>query len=1012
MKGEAFQRHSRSILLLTVLLAAAGVWAALSLPISLFPNIEFPRIIVSVNAGDRPVDRMTIEVTEPLERALRGVPNVVDIRSTSSRGSADVSVNFNWGTDMITALLQAESAVNNLLPILPQGTTFTARRLNPTVFPMLGLALTSKTRDPVSLRDYAYYQLRRQLITVSGIARIEALGGQQEEYEVLVDPARLRGLSMSIADVVRSLSASNVVTAVGRLADRYRLYLIVSSAPMKNAADIQGTILRSGNNGVVTLEDVADVKRGVVPNWTTVVANGQNSVLLNFYQQPGADTVSIVKNVKAAIAKAGVPSDIQITPYYDQSELVIASEHSVRDAIGIGAVFAALILFLFLRNWRVTLIIAAMLPIVLAATIVILHALDMSFNMMTLGGMAAAVGLIVDDGVVMLEHISRRLHGDNDNDDPGAVVVKATMEMARPLVSSSLATTIIFLPLAALGGVSGGFFKALALTMASALVISFFVAFFALPLIARLFLAGHQKEHKQPVMHWMGQRYERVMTGFLKRPIWVIPLLLLLGAGGYFAFTAVGTGFLPRMDEGGFIIDYRAPAGTSLTETDRLLRQVGKIIENTPEVDSYSRRTGLQLGGGLTEANSGDFFVHLKSQRSRSIFAVMASVREQVKQQVPGLDFDLSQLIEDLIGDLTAVPQPIEIKLFSNDPKLLKDLPPKVAKAIGQVNGVVGVNDGIVIAGDSIDIDIDRVKAALEGMNPQTVTTQIQDQLGGTVASQIPAQEKIIGVRVRAPGDLRTRIAQVQELTLRAPDGHILPLKRVAHVHIVNGHAQIDRENAKQLVAVTARIVGRSLGATVQDVKTAVAKLNIPSSVSVEYGGLYQQQQKSSHDLTIVFASAVTLVAVLLLFVYERFAVVVSILATAVLTLIGVFAGLWITGTSRNITSMMGMTMIIGMVTEIAIFYFAELDVRERPDSKALIAAGVGRMRAILMSALIAILSLMPLALTLGSGSGMLKPLAIAIISGLVVAVPLVLLLMPAIYAGINGLSAKIARHG
>ncbi len=1009
MTGEFLQRHSRSILMLTVLLAAAGVWAALNLPVSLFPNIEFPRIIVNVDAGDRPVDRMIVEVTQPLERALRGVPNVVDIRSTSSRGSADVSVNFNWGTGMITALLQAQAAVNNLLPTLPAGTTFTARRLNPTVFPMLGLALTSKTRDPVSLRDYAYYQLRRELTTVDGIARIEALGGQREEYEVLVDPARLRGLALSVDDVVRSLAASNVVTSVGRLEDRYRLYLIVSSAPMKNVADIRHTILRSGSDGVVTLEDVAEVKTGVVPQWTTVVANGQDAVLLNVYQQPGANTVAIVANVKAGIAKANVPADIEITPYYDQSELVVASEHSVRDAIGIGAAFAALILFLFLWNWRVTLIIAAMLPVVLAATILMLHVLNMSFNMMTLGGMAAAVGLIVDDGVVMLEHISRRLQGGKDAKDPGATVVRATLEMARPLVSSSLATTIIFLPLAFLGGVSGGFFKALALTMASALFISFFVAFFALPLLARFLLAGHQKHHKQPVMHWLGQRYEGAMTGFLKRPLWVVLLLVLLGAGGYFAFTRVGTGFLPSMDEGGFIIDYRAPAGTSLTETDRLLRQVGRIVENTPEVDSYSRRTGLQLGGGLTEANAGDFFVHLKSQRSRDIFAVMASVREQVQQQVPGLEIELSQLIEDVIGDLTAVPQPIEIKLFSSDPSVLKNLPPKVAKAIGQVRGVVGVKDGIVIAGDSIDIEIDRVKAALEGMDPQTVTTQVQDQLGGAVASQIPSQDKIIGVRVRALGDLRTRIAQVQELTLRAPDGHILPLKRVASVHIVTGQPQVDRENARPLVAVTARIEGRSMGAAVQDVKAALSKLQMPSSVSVEYGGLYQQQQKSSHDLTIVFASAVMLVAVLLLFVYERFAVMVSILATSMLALVGVFAGLWLTGTARNITAMMGMTMIIGMVTEIAIFYFAELDVRERPDSNALIAAGVGRMRAILMSALIAILSLSPLALTLGSGSGMLKPLAIAIISGLVAAVPLVLLVMPAIYSSINTATSRIA---
>lgn len=1026
MAGQWLQRHRRSILLITILLAIGGAWAAFGLPVALFPNIEFPRIVVSVDAGDRPVDRMVVEVTQPLEQALRNVPQVVDIRSTSSRGAADISVNFDWGTDMITALLQAQAAVNNLLPSLPAGTTFTAKRLNPTVYPMLGLALTSKSRDPTALRDYAYYQLRQQLETVTGVARIEVQGGQQEEFEVFVDPGRLRSHGLSIDDVTRALGAGNLVTAVGRLEDRYRLYLVVASAPVHNETDIGATVVQSGRNGVVTVRNVAQVRRGTVPQWRTVTADGQRAVLLNVYQQPGADTVAIVHDVKARLAKLKVPADIKIAPWYDQSELVLASEHSVRDAILIGAAFATVVLFLFLWNWRITLIIAVMLPLVLASAVVLLKVFGLSFNMMTLGGMAAAVGLVVDDGVVMLEHISRRLQedasngfGDGTGDEPddeagrkrGAAVLAATMEMLRPLAASSLATTVIFLPLAFLGGVSGGFFKALALTMASALVVSFFVAFFAVPLAARAVLAGEQKKpRKQPVMAWLNRSYERVMTPFLARPLWVLPILLVIGGVGWFAFTRVGTGFLPQMDEGGFVLDYRAPAGTSLTETDRLLRQVEHIIEQVPEVDTYSRRTGLGLGGGITEANAGDFFVHLKADRSRSIETIMTSVREQVQHDVPGLDIELAQLIEDLIGDLTAVPQPIEVKIFSSDPSVLKTLPSKIADAVGKVRGVVGVKDGIVIAGDAVELKIDPVKAALQGLDPQSITTQVDAQLGGKVASRIPQQQKIVDVRVRTPQDIRTRIDQLAALTVQTPDGHYLPLDRVAAIGIATGQPQVTRENARPMVAVTARIEGRDLGSTVDDVKAALNHLQMPAGVEIEYGGLYQQQQKSSHDLTVVFAEAVTLVAVLLLFVYERFTVALSILTTSMLTLVGVFAGLWATGTERNITAMMGMTMIIGMVTEIAIFYFSEVDLSSRPDARSLIDAGTGRMRAILMSALIAVLSLAPLALNLGSGSGMLKPLAISIISGLIVAVPLVLLVMPALHALLEAAAARLAK--
>ena len=1003
MIGAWLQRHRRSVLVVALLLAAGGVFAALGLPVALFPNIQFPRIVINVDAGDRPVQRMILEVTQPLEQTLRGVPQVEDIRSTSSRGSADISVNFAWGTDMITALLQAESAVNKALPMLPPGTSFRARRLNPTVYPVLGLALTSKTRDPVSLRDFGYFQLRRELATVPGVAQVATLGGKQEQYEVRVDPARLRAFGLPIDAVVKALAASNVVTSVGRLEDRLRLYLVVTSAPLVTLADIRRAILRSGSDGVVTLADVAEVTSGVAPQWTTVTANGGDAVLVNVYQQPGANTVAIAQGVRARLAEVTIPADVEVRPYYDQSELVLASERSVRDAIAIGAAFAALVLFLFLWNWRITLVIAVMMPLVLAATVLLLEVFAMSFNIMTLGGMAAAVGLVVDDGVVMLEHITRRLQEDDADREPRQVVLAATAEMARPLLGSSLATTVIFLPLAFLGGVSGGFFKALALTMASALVISFFVAFFALPVVAQFLLAKHPaKPRRQRVMRWLGRRYEGAMSGFLERPLWSAPIALVLAAAGYFALGQVGTGFLPKTDEGGFILDYRAPAGTSLTETDRLLRQVEALIGKTPEVDSYSRRTGLSLSGDLTEANAGDFFIHLKAGRSRDIFAIMASLRDQVQQQVPGLQIELSQLIEDLIGDLTAVPQPIEVKIFDSDANRLLGLAPRVAEAIGKVQGVVEVKDGIVIAGDALDIEVDPVKAVLEGLDARAVATQIQDQVGGNVASQVPLNEKIVGVRVSIPGSLRERIAQLRDLRLTAPDGHTLPLGRIARIGVATGQPQITRENARQMIAVTGRIEGRDLGSTVQDVQAAIDRLKLPAGVQIEYGGLYRQQQKSSHDLTIVFGSAVVLVAVLLLFLYERFAVVASILVTSLLTLVGVFAGLWLTGTARNITAMMGLTMIIGMVTEIAIFYFAELDVGDRPEPKALIAAGVDRMRAIFMSALIAILALSPLALNLGSGAGMLKPLAIAIISGLVVAVPLVLLLMPALYAAMH----------
>lgn len=1013
--GNWLLLHRRSLLVLLGLLVLGGIAAAFRLPVALFPTIDFPRVVVNVGAGDRPVERMAVEVTQPLEQALRAVPEAQAIRSTTTRGSTDLSLIFDWNTDMVTALLQVQAAINQALPDLPAGTRFLARRMDPTVFPMLGFALTSTGSDLIALRDFAYYRLRPLLSAVLGVAEVEVLGGRQAEFQVLVDPARLHAVDLTQADVVQALSGANVLSAVGKLEDQYHLYLTLSDTRLHDEADIEHTILRSGANGVVELEDIARVEKAELPEWTRVNANGHDAVLVNIIQQRGANTIRIAEETKRVVAALVpiMPTGLQIKPYYDQSELVNAAAASVFDAILVGAGLAGLVLWLFLRNLRITLIIAIALPSVLVATVLLLIPFHQSFNIMTLGGMAAAVGLVTDDAVVMTEHIMRRLSEPSKDTPDHGPVMAAALEMAKPLTGSSLATTIVFLPLAFLNGVTGGFFKALALTMAASLMISFFVAFLAVPLLADRWLTRRHAAHLEsvgPGLALLHHHYGGLMRRWLSRPLWALPVMVILAVIGYGAYAQVGSGFMPRMDEGGFILDYKAKPGTSLTETDRLLRQVEAIIVATPEIESYSRRTGLSLGGHITETNEGDYFIHLKPLPRRDVETIMADLRETVETRVPGLRVETAQLMEDLIGDLTAVPQPIEIKLFGDDSEVLRRLSPQVATILESIPGVVEVFDGITIAGDAVEIQVDRIKASLEGLNPDAVTRQVQDLLAGSVASHVQVGEKMIGVRVWTDPSLRDRLASIDEFRVRAPDGHAFPLKRVAKTAIHEGQAQVARENLKPMVAVTARLEGRDLGSAMEDVRSRLRSFSLPEGVYVEFGGLYQEQQKSFHDLLAVFSSAVLLVAVLLLFLYERFAIVLAILSTTLLSMSGVFVGLWLTGTELNISSMMGMTMIVGMVTEVAIFYFAELDKTVWHDSEVLVRAGTLRMRPILMTSAIAMLALAPLALGLGSGSAMQKPLAIAIISGLALAVPLVLLLMPVIYALLNRMFLRPGR--
>ncbi|MDE2397391.1 MAG: efflux RND transporter permease subunit, partial [Burkholderiales bacterium] len=914
------QQHRRSVLFLLALLAAGGIMAAFQLPVGLFPNVDFPRVTVSADAGDRPAQQMMLQVTQPLEEAVRRVPGVTGVRSTTSRGSSDVSVDFHWGTDMHLAALQVQESVAQTLPRLPAGTVVSSKRMDPTVDPVIAYSLSSASLSPGALRDLAMFQLRPLLSAIDGIGRVQVQGGANEEIQVIVDPARLQALGLAPADVESVLASSNGVQALGHLEDRYKLLLALADSRLHDPQQIGALVLRSSPNGVVRLSDVAVVTRGSTPQWMRVTADGGDAVLINIYQQPGANSVKIAQAVRQALAAYPLPAGAKLKNWYDQSQLVVSSATSVRDAILIGVVLAGVVLWLFLRSLKITAIAMITVPTVLAAAVVLLYAMDMSFNIMTLGGMAAAVGLVIDDAIVMSEHIVRRLGegiGRGEGDGGAARhsgVLQAAMEFFRPLAGSSASTVVIFVPLAFLSGVTGAFFKALALTMAAALVISFFVAWLAVPLLADRFVSAEdaRREHEREHGPWLSAvhgGYARTLRLLLRRPLLVLVAIAVGTAAGAFAFARVGSGFMPHMDEGGFILDYRSAPGTSLTETNRLLLQVADILRATPEVQTWSRRTGAQLGGGITEANEGDFFVRLKPAPRRSIDEVMADVRHRIEQQVPGLDIEMAQLMEDLIGDLTAVPQPVEIKIFDDDPAQLATLARRTAADIAKIRGIVDVNDGVKLAGDALDIQLDPVRMALQGIDAQQARDQLATLIGGSVATQIEQGPKMIGVRVWGAASARSTPEQIAALPLRAGDGHVFRLREIAHVEVLTGQAEITRGNLKRMAAVTARIEGRDLGSTIAAVKQVIgASGYYPQGVFYSLGGLYQQQQIAFHGLMQVLVAAVLLVFLLLLFLYERFKVAIVILLMPLAALPAVFIGLWAAGIELNISAMMGMT--------------------------------------------------------------------------------------------------------
>ena len=997
---QLLERHARSIVVIACALALAGAVAALSTPVGLFPQVSFPRVVVDLSAGDRPADQTALTMTRPVEEAIRSVPGVREVRSATSRGAAQISVDFGWGRDMIATTLLVDAAIAQVRSKLPAGATYGVRRMDPTVFPIISYALSSKRLSPNALHDLAQFQIVPLLAPVPGLARVDVQGGALDEVEVLADPHRLDAYGLGLSDLVTAAAAGNALQAVGRVQDHDKLYLVVSNSDLRQLRELQDIVVRSDAAGVVRLGDVAEVRNGSVPQWIRVSEDGEPAVLFNVYEQPDGNAVQIAADVRARLAALKLPLDVQLRNWYDQSQLVLQSAASVRDAVLIGLLLAGGVLILFLRNGRIMLIALLTVPGTLAVTALLLNVLGMSFNIMTLGGIAAAVGLVIDDVIVMVEHIARRA-GAAGTADGRAAVLPAAHEFMRPLIGSSLATLIVFLPLSYLSGVTGAFSKALSVTMASALIISYLVAAFVVPVLSR-HLIDFKRWHDPASERegWLQRHHLRLLDRVLRRPVWLLAAVIPLLIVGFIAYERVPSGFMPQVDEGGFVMDFYTKPGTSLIETERELAQVEAILREFPEVDTFSRRTGTSLGGDLGEPHHGDFFVRLKSDHARATEDVMAEVLTRVGQRVPGVQVELAQLMEDLIGDLTAVPQPIEVKLYAANPAILIPQARAVAAALGKIEGVVEIKDGVVLAGDGIDLKVDPVKAAIEGSSPQEVTNGVDAALHGTIATQLPRTTKVVDVRVRVPNALSLRDSGLAELPIRSADGHLFPLRRVASLTPVSGEPEISRDDLQPMVAVTARIEKRGIGAAVDEVRKTLAQPGLlRPGVSYALGGLYRQQQIAFAGLARVFAAALIAELVLLLWLYERFWLPLIIIGTSLLSTTAVFTALWLTGVALNITALMGMTMIIGIATEMAIFYVSEYIelARTMNPRQALREASRNRLRPITMTTLAAILTLLPLALAIGHGSGIQQPLAIAIIAGLVIQFPLVLLAMPAL---------------
>jgi CzcA family heavy metal efflux pump len=1011
--GDFVEGHARALMLVVASFALAGFLFIFKIPISIFPQTDFPRIIVLVDNGIAPVDVQMLTVTRPIEQAIRLVPGITDVRSVTARGSSEISVFFRWDVDIQNALHLLQGRISQILPTLPADTSFYINRLTFSVFPMIGFSITSPTRSMAELWDLAYYDIAPRLYRLPGVAEARIVGGRPSEYHVLVDPDKLNGYALPVTKVVDAIRNTNLVASSGMIQENYHLYLTTVTGLMRSREQIEDTVVDVIKGTPVRIKDLARVVPGERPVYNIVTADGKPAVLVNVLQQPDGNAVTIADAVNRELSdiKKSLAQDVHMSVFYDQSELVRDSIGSVRDAIIIGILLSIAVLTGFLKSWRTTLVAALVIPIAVLIAIVFVELFHLSFNLMTLGGIAACIGIVIDDAIVMVENIVVHLSLGKSSRDASK---SAIQELTPALIGSTLTPIMVFVPLVFLGGITAVFFRALAFTMAIALLASLFLAIFFTPVLSSLFMKGIKrkaaadfKEAEQAgegrILRALTFRYEAVLNWALlhTRIILLSALgIVVVSVGVYYR---LGSGFLPEMDEGAFVLDYVMPSGTSLQETDRVLRHIEKILVDTPEVDSYSRRTGARLALAIAEPNTGDFLVKLKRDRQRSLEAVIGDLRHKITSSEPAIEVEFPHILEDLVGDLAWSPEPIEIKIYNDDETVYKDVARRIEEWLPGISGVVDVVNQAFVIGPAANFRVDLEKAQRAGFTVRDVADLEAAMQDGELASDmIRGGNRLIGIRVRYPAEYRSSIDELKSLLITSPTGVTVPLSSIAAVEMEEDQTEVHRDNLRNNAAVTAHLEGRDLGSAMKEIQSRLPKeISLPPGTEIEYGGLYKIQQESFSGLTQVLLASILLIFIILVFEFRSFSHPLAILAATILCGSGSLLALLITHTDLNISSFMGAIMVVGIVQKNGILmldsekHFTELGY---PLREAIFQAGRRRLRPILMTALAAIFGMLPLALAVGSGAEMLQPLAIAVIGGVSISMVLSLVVTPVLF--------------
>lgn len=992
-----YLKYKSPIAAILFIILLGGVYSLLNIKTGLFPDITFPKIKIIAENGEQPVDKMMVTVTIPMENAIKRVEDLQMVRSITSRGSCEISAFLNWGSDVDLGKQRIEAQINAIKQNLPQDISITIEKMNPSILPVMGFSLQGSGLNPIELRKIAEFTIKPILARVEGVSDVAVIGGKVKEYHIILDPIKISNLGITPAMISQVLSESNFITSNGLTSDYNRLYLTLTDAAIDEKSELENTLIINSPQSKVHLKDIGKIEIAERRDFIKINADGKDVPLIAIVKQPTANLIDVTNGVKAQLEEVQkvLPKGVELHTYYNQADFVGDSISSLKDVLWIGLLLAIFITVLFLRSLKASSVILITIPITLGLTLIILYSLNYTFNIMTIGAIAAAIGLIIDDAIVVVEQI-HRTHEENPDENSYHLVTRAVKFLLPAMIGSSLSTIVIFLPFMLMSGVAGAYFKVMTDTMIITLVCSFVVTWIGLPVIYILF-SVEKHSIKKSIKSVKSLKF---IYFLIRKPYLAGGFVVLLVISAFIILPALPSGFLPDMDEGSIVLDYKSPSGSSLDATDKMLKVADKIISQIPEVEGFSRRTGTQMGFFITEANDGDYLIQLKKNRSRTTDEVTDEIRMKIESVLPGLQVDFGQVIGDMLGDLMASVQPVEVKIFGDDHKKLVSLADSVAKIVENINGTADAFSGIIIAGPEIKFEPKIANLAQYQLSPSDFQFQMQTKIEGTIVGSILEKNQLVNIRMMENPN-QVSFNKLKHDFIFLNDGKLKPIDEFADLVVSEGVAEIDRDNLKQMVAVTARLNNRDLGSTLKEIQQGVqSKIKLPSGYQIVYGGAYAEQQKAFTELMSILIAAVLLVFTVILFVFRSLKVSLAIIFLAVIGMTGSLLALFITGTPLNVGSYTGIIMIIGIIGENAIFtYLQYQETRKNNMNKedSIVQSVSTRLRPNLMTALGAITALFPLALGIGTGAQMHQPLAIAIIGGFILALPLLIFVFPTI---------------